>query len=160
MTAARHRKCGGNTVGRDSRGRFAAGNAGKPRGTRHRATRAVEELLDDEAARITRRAVELALAGDSVALRLCLERIAPPRREAPVDADLPPIRSAADLPGAMAALLEAVTSGGLTVAEAERLARLVGEAGKAFEIADIDQRLRVLEEQRDGQQKPPSSGTP
>jgi hypothetical protein len=34
---------------------------------------------------LTRKAVELALAGDVTALRLCLERLVPPCREGPVD---------------------------------------------------------------------------
>lgn len=142
----RDRNNGSSTAGRDHRGRFIKGNPGRPPGARHKATRAVEALLDGEAERLTRRAVELALAGDSGALRLCLERLAPPRREAPVAVDLPPIQSAADLPVAVAALLEAVAHGGLTVGEAERLARLVGEAGRALEVTDLDQRLRALEE--------------
>jgi hypothetical protein len=38
---------------------------------------------------LTRKAVELVLAGDVTALRLCLERLVPPCREAPVTLDLP-----------------------------------------------------------------------
>jgi hypothetical protein len=39
---------------------------------------------------------EMALAGDTVALRLCLNRIASPRRDRYVTFNLPPIRTAAD----------------------------------------------------------------
>ena len=35
------------------------------------------------------RAVELALAGDTNALRLCLDRLAPPRKDAPVQFAMP-----------------------------------------------------------------------
>jgi len=60
------------------RGRpFAKGKsgnpAGKPKGARHRVTLATEALLDGEAEALTRKAVEMALAGDGAALRLCLE---------------------------------------------------------------------------------------
>lgn len=77
-----NRKSGPKTAGRTSTGQFAAGNPGKPRGTRHKATQAALALLDGEAGALTRKAVEMALAGDTTALRLCLERIAPPRRDA------------------------------------------------------------------------------
>jgi hypothetical protein len=53
--------------------------AGRPRGVRNKTTLAVEALLGDEAQTITRRAIELAKAGDRTALRLCLDRIEPPR---------------------------------------------------------------------------------
>jgi hypothetical protein len=64
---------------RDARGRWAAGNPGRPRGARNAATEAALALLDGEAANLTRRAIDAALAGDAAALRLCLERILPPR---------------------------------------------------------------------------------
>jgi len=82
--------------GRNADGTFGPGNPGKPRGTRHKATRAALALLDGEAEALTRQAVTMALGGDVVALRLCLERIAPPRKDAPVAIALPPMQSAAD----------------------------------------------------------------
>jgi hypothetical protein len=139
-----NRKCGAK-AGRDRSGRFGPGNSGKPKGTRHRTTQAVEALLDGEAEALTRKAVELALDGDTVALRLCLERIAPPRREAPVTVEVPEIQTAGDLPKAIAVLLQAAGRGDLTPGEAGRLAALVGEAGKALELHDIEVRLQRLE---------------
>ena len=141
------RKSGVKAV-RDPKGRFGPGNPGKPKGTRHRTTQAVEALLDGEAAALTRKAVELALEGDTTALRLCLERIAPPRREAPVTVEIPEIQTAGDLPKAIAVLLQAAGRGDLTPGEAGRLAALVGEAGKALELHDIEVRLQRLEEQQ------------
>jgi hypothetical protein len=75
------RKSGVNTGHRDADGRFAPGNPGKPRGTRHKATLAALALLSGEAEGLTRKAVELALAGDVTALRLCIERLVPPCRK-------------------------------------------------------------------------------
>ena len=72
------------STGRLQDGRFRPGVSGNPagrlRGTKNRATKAAEELLEGEAEALTRKAVELALAGDTVALRLCLERLLPPRK--------------------------------------------------------------------------------
>ena len=138
----------GMKAGRDPKGRFGPGNPGKPKGTRHRTTQAVEALLDGEAEVLTRKAVELALEGDTTALRLCLERIAPPRREAPVTVEIPVIETAGDLPKAIAVLLQAAGRGDLTPGEAGRLAALVGEAGRAIELHDLEVRLQRLEEQQ------------
>ncbi|MGH7064786.1 MAG: DUF5681 domain-containing protein, partial [Stellaceae bacterium] len=68
------------------RGRsFAKGKSGNPvgrqPGSRNRASLAAEALLDGAADGLTRRAVELAVAGDPMALKLCLERILAPRRD-------------------------------------------------------------------------------
>jgi Family of unknown function (DUF5681) len=49
--------------------------AGKPKGARNRSTIAAETLLEGEAKALTRKAIELGLAGDTTALRLCLEGI-------------------------------------------------------------------------------------
>ena len=90
--------------------------------------------------------VELALVGERTALRLCLERIAPPRTEAPVAVEMPAIESAGDLPKTIAVLIQAAGRGDLTPGEAGHLAALVGEAGKALELHDIEARLQRLEE--------------
>ena len=82
--------------------RGQSGNpSGRPRGSSNRATRAAELLLDSEATALTRKAVELALAGDQAALRLCLDRTVAPRRERSVELALPPIHSANDILGAI-----------------------------------------------------------
>ena len=61
--------------------------AGKPKGTRNKATLAVEALLDGEAEELTRKAIELAKTGDIPALRICLDRILPPRKDRPLNLD-------------------------------------------------------------------------
>lgn len=142
-------KCGTNT-GRDALGRFGKGNPGKPRGTRHKATQAALALLDGEAEALSRKAVEKALGGDVAALRLCLERVAPPLREAPVAFPLPRIRGAADAPEAMASLIAAVAEGDLTPVEAERIAKLVDIFRRTLETADLEARVAFLEGQSEG----------
>lgn len=77
-------------------GRFLQGNPGKAAGTRNRATLAVEFILGTGARKLTRRAVELALGADTVALRLCLERIAPIRRDRAIAFALPAVEGLAD----------------------------------------------------------------
>jgi hypothetical protein len=79
---------------------------------------AAEALLEGEAETLTRKAVGLALKGDTVALRLCLERLLPPRKSRRVTFDLPTIKTTGDLLPAFAALVEAMASGELAPDEA------------------------------------------
>lgn len=99
--------------GRNTDGTFTVGNAGRPKGARNKATQAVLALLEGEAEALSRKAVEMALAGDSVALRLCLDRLAPPRKDAPVQFQLPRMITASDAAQAAGAVLEAVSEGDL-----------------------------------------------
>ena len=120
--------------------------AGRPPGARNRATMAAEALLDGEAEALTRKAVEMALDGDVTALRLCLERICPPRRDRPVSLALPPLETAADAPKVMAAIVQAVAVGDLTASEAADLAGLVERFTKIIETAELEARIAALEE--------------
>lgn len=131
--------------GRNSDGTFAAGNPGKPRGTRHKATRAALALLDGEAEALTRQAVKMALGGDGAALRLCLERIAPPRRDAPVQFDLPRMETARDAAKAAGAVLEAVAEGDLTPTEGAHIVALVETYRRTLETSELEARVAALE---------------
>ena len=131
--------------GRNADGTFTAGNAGKPKGTRHKATQAVLALLDGEAEALTRQAVTMALDGDGVALRLCLERIAPPRRDAPVQFDLPRIETARDAAKAAGAVLEAVAEGDLTPTEGAHIMALVETYRRTLETSELEARVAALE---------------
>ena len=131
--------------GRDTAGRFGPGNPGKPRGARHKATQAALALLDGEAGALTRKAVEMALEGDTTALRLCLERIAPPRRDAPVQFALPRMKTARDAARAAGAVLEAVAAGELTPTEGAHLMALVETFRRTLETTELEARVVALE---------------
>ena len=61
--------------GRNTDGTFTDGNAGRPKGSRNKATIAIESLLEGQAEALTQTAISKALDGDSIALRLCMDRI-------------------------------------------------------------------------------------
>ena len=119
--------------------------AGKPKGTRNKATVACEALLDGEAENLTRKAIELANEGDITALRLCLDRLLPPRKDRPVAFDLPKLTSPADAVMAQTAIVEAVSSGDLTPGEAAELSKIVGGYTRAIKTADLAARIERLE---------------
>ena len=135
----------GGKCGRNADGTFGAGNAGKPHGTRHKATQAVLALLEGEGEALTRKAIEMALAGDGAALRLCIDRIAPPRKDNPVTFPLPRMATARDAAEAAAAVLQAVSMGELTPTEGAPVMALVYSYRRTLEITDLEARVAALE---------------
>jgi hypothetical protein len=130
-----------------TRGRpFQPGNAGRPPGSRGKATVAAEKLLDGEAKALTRKAIDLAKEGDTTALRLCLERIVPPRKDRPVSFAIPLIANANEAASLMSALVAAVASGGVTPCEASEVAKVIAGYLEALKASELENRLRLLEE--------------
>ena len=136
-----------NDNGRKSDGTFAPGNAlgGRTPGSRNKTTLAVEALLEGEHEALTRAAINKALEGDGTALRLCLDRIAPARKDSPITVKLPPIRSAADAVEASSAVLAAVAAGEVTPDEAGRVMALLTAHKSMVEAGDFEARLAALE---------------
>ena len=122
---------------------------GRPKGALNKATLATQALLDGEAEALTRKVVELAKDGNPVALRLCLERLLPPRKDRPVTIDLPPLEGAQDLPQALKAILEAVARGEITPGEGHTLTAMLDAYRKGLETTDHEARITALEKERD-----------
>ena len=95
---------------------------------------------------MTRKAIELAKEGDTTALRLCIERILPARKDRPVSFDMPRIEAVADSVKAAAAIATAVAGGELTPIEAAELSKVVDGYTRAVETADLNARLVRLEQ--------------
>ena len=136
--------------GRKTDGTFAHGNrlGGSKVGSRHKVTRAVEALLEGQHEALTKKAIDLALTGDGPALRLCLDRIAPARKDAPISFTLPQIKTAADTVTASSALLDAVAGGDVTPDEAGRVMALLTAHRTLLETADLAARVAALEERQ------------
>jgi Family of unknown function (DUF5681) len=120
--------------------------AGRPRGSRNRATLLMESLLADDAEAIGRKAIEMAKQGDMAAIRLCMDRLSPPRKGEPVAFDLPPLEKPADSVAAAAKIAAAVAAGELTPSEAAELAKVIDVYVRAIETKAFDERLTKLEE--------------
>jgi Family of unknown function (DUF5681) len=118
---------------------------GRPQGSRHKISVAVENLLDGEAETLTRKAIELALAGDLAALRICLDRVFPVRRDRPINFQLPSIASAGEASKASAAVVAAVAAGDLTPSEGGEIGKLIEGYVKTLEVTDFEERLSRLE---------------
>lgn len=140
-----NRNSGSKTDIRNPDGTFAAGNPGKPKGSRHKATRAVEEMLEGQQEALTQTAIDKALEGDVTALRLCIDRIAPVRKDAPVSFELPEIETAEDAANAARAILKAVAEGEITPLEAATVMSVVEQFRRTLETTEIEQRIAALE---------------
>ena len=129
-----------------TRGRpFEVGNPGRPRGARHKTTIAIEALLEGQHEALTQKAIEVALGGDISALKLCLDRLAPPRRDNFIKIDLPAVSSASDTVSASTAVIVALAAGTITPGEAGSIMAVLSAHLKFVETLDLEQRLLRLE---------------
>ena len=131
--------------GRNTVGQFVTSNSGRSKGSRNKATLAIESLLQGQAEALTQTAVTKALGGDSVALRLCMERIAPAPKDQPVSFSLPKMNDALDASEAVRSVLTDVSEGELTPIEATRVMGLIDSYRRTLELTEIEQRLQALE---------------
>jgi Family of unknown function (DUF5681) len=119
--------------------------AGRPPGARNKATIMAEMLLQGEVEEMTRVAIKRAKEGDMAALRMCLDRAAPPCKHRTIAFELPPLESAQDAASALAAITAAVAAGELTPSEAGELFKLVDGFARMLEAKNLEQRVAKLE---------------
>lgn len=135
---------------------FKAGKSGnpkgKPKGVKHKATQAMSLLLEGEMERLTRKAVELALAGDTTALKLCLDRIAPPLKSTlpPVQVDLDDSQS---LTSMARSFVKAASKGEIPPDVAMQLISALSNVARVEEVENLKQRLEAMEHILKGQSK-------
>jgi hypothetical protein len=119
--------------------------AGKPKGRLNKVTLAVQFLLDEEGEKLTRKAIDLALEGDLTALKLCLERICPPRKSRPISIDLPDVKTSEGVSLAQTSVVQAVGEGEITPEEGQVLSNILESRRKSIETLEHEQRIGELE---------------
>ncbi len=112
---------------------------------RNKAIIKLQSLLECEAEAITRKAVEMALQGDRVALRICMERLIPLVKDRRVNLDLPEAKTAEDVNEAVSAVLGALARQEITPSEAQAVVSMLEVQRKAIETVDLEARVRALE---------------
>ena len=85
----------------------------------------------------------LAKEGDVTALRVCLDRIAPPRKDRLVTLALPD-----DVAAAMAAAVAAMAKGEITPGEAATIVGLLDVKRRGLELIAFEQRLAAIEQRQ------------
>jgi hypothetical protein len=119
--------------------------SGKPKGCRNATTILFDELLKANAKELIEKTIEMAKDGDGPALRLCIERLAPARKDRPVWFDLPEMHEARDAVSASAAIVAAVANGDLTPMEASELGKLIESYARTLQAVEFEERLSKLE---------------
>jgi hypothetical protein len=142
---------------RTPEGRFEPGQSGnpfgRPRGARNKTTLAVEAVLDDRAADFVNRIIDSAQHGSLPAMRMCLDRVFPPRRGRPVKIDLPPLKTPQDVEDAAGAIVADAACGDLTPHEAVEFFRVIDAYRRTiFGVAQM-KRLAELEKLFAAQQR-------
>ncbi len=129
--------------------------AGRPPGIVDKRKR-VTQMLGERAESVVKQAIDMALAGDPVALPIVLARIAPALK--PTD-EAAPFQLDVSLPLEQQglAVLRAIAAGDLTLDQGERMLKLVHSIASLRDVDTLTRRLDELErEVREGK----NTGTP
>ena len=109
---------------------------------------AAEMLLQGEAEAITRKCVDMAMEGNSTALRLCVSRMLPVKRDRNINIDLPALKGAKDSLGAISAVLNAVANGEIRPSEGQAVASTLETHRRTFEVEELEHRIETMEAQQ------------
>jgi hypothetical protein len=131
--------------------RFQPGQSGNPAGkkpgTRNRATVLIEEMMESDAEKLARAAIDKALAGDPRAIKECLDRIAPRPRHRGTTIDLPSVDTIEGVAAAQAALIAEAAAGVISSEEAARFTAMLEGQRRTLEALQLEDRVAWLEEQ-------------
>ena len=125
---------------------FKKGQSGNPKGRRpgikDRRVR-YRELLDSHAPKLIAKARGLALAGDTVALKMCLDRILPPIRVMDEPISLGKIGGSLSERGEY--VVNAMLQGQLSSSEASDMLSVLAAQARIREVDELERRVAALE---------------
>ena len=90
----------------------------------------------------------MAGAGDPAMMRLCIERLIPPRKDRPINFELPPLKTTQDASVAMLKILEGVSKGELTPSEASEISKVIENYADTVRLTDLEERISEMEQKR------------
>ena len=115
---------------------------GRPPGVKDRRGR-YRELLDSHAPKLIAKARALALAGDTVALKMCLERILPPIRVKDEPIRLGKIEGSLSEKGKH--IVDAMLEGRVSSSEASDMLSVLAAQARIVEVDELERRVAALE---------------
>lgn len=128
-------------------GRFVKGQSGNPKGRPPGVGKlnALRKMIEADAPAIVRSVADAALAGDTAAAKLLLDRILPPLKaeSAPVRV---PLGDADSLRAKAEAIVRAAADGALTADTAALLVNAIGTLARVIETDDLERRITELEQ--------------
>jgi hypothetical protein len=131
---------------RKNNGQFAPGNkeGGRKEGSKNNATLVLEKLLDGNSERIFSKVIEMAVEGDPGAMKICAERLVPPKKERRVPYNIGEFKDINKAPELMVAATNALLQAEITESQAHALCSLLEQCRKSHEMRDVTQRLDQL----------------
>jgi hypothetical protein len=131
------------TEGRDEKGRFGAGNPGRPPGSKNRTTAVAQALLAEEETELLRKGIELAKAGDVQMLKFLLDRILP--KERLIQIDIPQLDVVEKAVDGMAAINSGIAEGRITPSEGAALSSMIASYARTIEVRQLSNRVEAIE---------------
>jgi hypothetical protein len=125
---------------------------GRPQGSRNKASLLAETLLENETEALVRKCIEMALAGESTAMRIVMERLLPVRKDRPIALELKKLEKVEDASKALGTITKAVAQGEITPLEGQSMANIIEAHRRAIETMDLERRLTELEEKAEKDQ--------
>jgi hypothetical protein len=133
---------------------FQPGNkygCGRPPGSRNQVASRSQTILEEHAEILMKKCLHMALEGDVMAMRLCVERLIPVRRQRVVRFKMPSVGTMAEVDTASQAVVKGVSRGQLTPDEGKAFTGMLEGRRKIIETDQFVVRLEALEE---AQKKP------
>jgi len=118
---------------------------GRPKGVRDKRT-AARELLEPHIPDLVQKAVDMALQGDTVALRICIDRCIPALKtvEQTIDVELTPNGEPREMSGR---ILNRMYHGEIDPETAQKMINAIARKISIDELAELYERLELLERQ-------------
>jgi hypothetical protein len=105
-----------------------------------------QDTLDNHAEALTKKCLYLAFQGNPTAMRLCMERLTPARRQRTLQFKMPPVKTIADMAAASETVVNGVARGQLTPAEGQAFSAMLEARRRVIETEELDLRVRALED--------------
>ncbi|SPF34102.1 conserved hypothetical protein [Syntrophobacter sp. SbD1] len=118
---------------------------GRPKGSRNKAN-SIAQGVFGKARALAEKVVDLALEGNLVCLRICVERLVAPKKDAPLGFNLPEIGAVANIPKLFTAMTAKLGEGEITPSEIRTLTDFAEVFRKVLETVEIEQRVEALEQ--------------
>lgn len=133
---------------KSARGLFTKGNKygqGRPAGSRNKTTELLQSMADGHAADIMHTAIQKAVRGDSLCIKVLLDRLVPKMRDKAVQLDMPLIDTALDAKGALESVIQSVAQGDITPSEGKAVADLVEAYARVSNYETLSKKISDLE---------------
>lgn len=127
---------------------FKKGQSGNPSGRPSQGREQLRERLAERSDEVISKTVELALEGDTTALRLVLERLVPPMKSTQPPAAIEGVQPNGTLRERAEAILQQVTEGRLSVNDGAEMIRALGSVVRVAEYDDLARRVQELEDHK------------